>query len=100
MVIKSGPIAFMSYVRLDDEYEEGRLTEFRKRLSAEVRLQTGRDFPIFQDRIHIKLGENWKRRIKESLDEVFFLIPIITPAFLIVLLAAQSWSIFSNERKN
>jgi hypothetical protein len=44
------PIGFMSYVRFDDQHENGRLTEFCKRLSGEVRIQTGETFEIFQDR--------------------------------------------------
>ena len=69
----------MSYVRSDDQH--GRLTQFRERLSAEVQLQTGEEFPIFQDRNDILWGQNWKQRIEESLDAVTFLIPIITPSF-------------------
>ena len=76
---KPKPAAFMSYVHSDDEY--GRLTEFRERLSYEVRVQIGEEFLIFQDRKDILWGQNWKKRIEESLDEVTFLIPIITPSF-------------------
>jgi len=36
----------MSYVRFDD----AQLTAFRERLAGEIRIQTGREFPIFQDR--------------------------------------------------
>jgi hypothetical protein len=43
------PAAFMSYVRRDDQHEYRRLTEFRERLSGEVGLQIGDEFPIFQD---------------------------------------------------
>lgn len=75
------PLAFMSYVRFDDQHENGRLTEFRNRLSGEIRMQTGIDFSIFQDRNDIQWGQNWKERIEDSLDEVTFLIPIITPSF-------------------
>jgi F-box protein 11 len=71
----------MSYVRFDDKHENGRLTEFRNRLSGEVRMQTGEDFPIFQDRNDIQWGQNWQERIEDSIDEVTFLIPIITPGF-------------------
>ena len=49
-------VAFMSYVRSDDEHENGRLTEFCKRLSGEVRMQTGEEFHIFQDRSDIASG--------------------------------------------
>jgi F-box protein 11 len=72
----------MSYARLDDKYTEGHLTEFRERLEGAVRLHTGKhDFEIFQDKIHLKFGDNWQRRIKESLHEAMVLIPIITPSF-------------------
>lgn len=75
------PIAFMSYVRFDDEHENGRLTEFCKRLGGEVRVQTGEQFDIFQDRQDIAWGQQWKNRIGECLDASTFLIPIITPSF-------------------
>src|SRR5271169_6393432 len=75
------PIGFMSYVRFDDEHENGRLTEFCKRLSGEVQVQTGEKFHIFQDRNDIAWGQQWKRRLDESIDAVTFLIPIITPGF-------------------
>ena len=75
------PLAFMSYVRFDDKHENGRLTEFRERLSNEVQMQTGDEFPIFQDRNDIKWGQNWKERIDTSIDGTTFLIPIITPSF-------------------
>lgn len=74
------PMAFMSYAHVDNKY--GQLTEFRERLSNEVQVQTGQEFPIFQDRDDILLGQNWKDRIEVALgEEVFFLIPIITPSF-------------------
>jgi F-box protein 11 len=75
------PAAFLSYVRFDDAHEDGRLSEFRKRLSAEVRMQTGEDFPIFQDRNDISWGQNWQKRIDESIDHATFLICILTPGF-------------------
>lgn len=74
-------LAFMSYVRLDDAHENGRLSLLRERLSGEVRLQTGEAFEVFQDRLDIAWGQAWQQRIRESLDAVTFLIPVITPAF-------------------
>ena len=79
--IDRSPVAFMSYVRFDDEHENGRLTQLREQLSGEVHIQTGEDFPIFQDRNDIKWGQNWEKRIEDSLDEATFLIPILTPSF-------------------
>ncbi|HEY5891736.1 MAG TPA: right-handed parallel beta-helix repeat-containing protein [Chthoniobacterales bacterium] len=75
------PLAFMSYVRFDDQHENGRLTQFCERLSGEVRMQTGEKFHIFQDRNDIAWGQQWKQRIDESLDTITFLIPMITPGF-------------------
>jgi F-box protein 11 len=75
------PAAFISYARSNDQHENNRLTEFRKRLSGEVGLQTGEDFPIFQDNEEIGLREQWQKRIDKSLDAVTFLIPILTPGF-------------------
>ena len=69
----------MSYAHRDDQ--SGQLTELRKYLSDEVSVQTGEDFEIFQDRNAILWGQNWKERIENSLDEVTFLIAIITPSF-------------------
>jgi hypothetical protein len=35
----------MSYARVDDEYEDGRVSQLRQRLSGAVRAQTGDVFP-------------------------------------------------------
>lgn len=74
------PVAFMSYAHVDNKY--GQLSEFRERLGHEVHIQTGEEFPIFQDRDDILLGQNWRQRIERALgEEITFLIPIITPSF-------------------
>src|SRR3990170_5332877 len=95
---KRQPVAFMSYVHSDDKY--GHLTQFRERLSDEVRMQTGEEFPIFQDRKDIWWGQNWKERIEESLDEVTFLISIITPSFFNSQACREELELFlERERK-
>ncbi len=71
----------MSYVREDDKFERGRLSELRTRLSGEVAAQLGEPFPIFQDREDIAWGQQWQKRIDDSLHSVTFLIPILTPRF-------------------
>src|SRR6185437_475056 len=75
------PSAFMSYVRNDDDHEGGRITNFRERLEGEVRMQTGKAFPIFQDRNDIAWGQQWKSAVTDALLSVRFLIPILTPSF-------------------
>jgi parallel beta-helix repeat protein len=73
------PAAFMSYARTDDRY--GNITTFRERLALEIEIQTGQEFSIFQDSTDIGWGENWKRRIEQSLNAVTFLIPVFSPSF-------------------
>ena len=77
-----GPVAFMSYARFDDQHDGGQLSQFRERLSNEIRAQIGEDFPIFQDRNDIAWGQSWQERIDDALDAVTLLIAIITPGFL------------------
>ena len=74
--------AFLSYVRNDDLHNDGRITDLRRRLSAEVQMQTGREFQIFQDRTDIFIGEQWRVRIETSINGTILLIAIITPSFL------------------
>ena len=80
-VVPDQPAAFMSYVRFNDRHDDGQLTQFRERLSAEVRVQTGEEFPIFQDRNDIAWGQAWQQRIDQVLDAVTLLVVIITPGF-------------------
>ena len=75
------PIAFLSYVHFDDDHNNGYISLLRTLLSAEVKAQTGEEFPIFQDRNDIRWGENWRESIERSLNGVTFLIPILTPSF-------------------
>jgi hypothetical protein len=74
-------MAFMSYEHFADEHDNGYLTDFCNKLSGEVNLVSGEDFPIFQDRNDLKWGQTWKLRIDDFLDSSTFLIPIITPGF-------------------
>jgi cobaltochelatase CobT len=75
------PVAFFSYVRSDDAHDLGRLTELRRSLEGEIKMQTDRPFHIFQDRNDISWGEQWKERIESALRGVTFLVPIVTPSY-------------------
>jgi hypothetical protein len=75
------PAAFVSYVRFNDQHDDGWISQFCKLLSAEVRVQIGEEFPIFQDRKDIAWGQSWQQRIDQALDSVTLLLVIITPGF-------------------
>ena len=70
------PAAFVSYVRFNDQHDDGWVSQLCELLSAEVRVQIGEEFPIFQDRKDIAWGQNWERRINEALDSVSLLLAI------------------------
>jgi len=75
------PMAFMSYAHIDDRLNKGYLFELQQRLSEEICLYLGEEFPIFLERKDIKWGDSWKERIEDSIDSTAFLIPIITPGY-------------------
>lgn len=87
----------MSYAHADDKYEH--VSRFRQRLSDEVAVLIGVEFPIFQDSIHIHWGEDWKSRIKQSLDEVVLLIPILTPSFFHSSVCREEVALFLQREK-
>jgi predicted NBD/HSP70 family sugar kinase len=75
------PAAFLSYTHADDQHNSGYISEFRKRLAAEVALQRGQDIDIFQDRTDIEWGQRWQERIDNAIDGATILIPILTPYY-------------------
>jgi F-box protein 11 len=93
------PAAFLGYAHVNDDHDDGRLTQLRERLSREVEVQTGASFPIFQDRSHIKWGQNWRRRVDDSLNEVTFLIPVVTPSFLASAECKREVEVFALREK-
>ncbi len=81
-MVTTKPDAFLSYTRFDDE--DGDISAFRQQLSRAVREVSGKSFNIFQDVDDIEgigLGEHWKDKLDEMLDQARFFIPILTPSF-------------------
>jgi F-box protein 11 len=75
------PAAFLSYARFNDQQDADRITAIRRKLAGEVQTVTGNPFEIFQDRFDIRVGEQWKSRIEETLESATLLIAILTPSF-------------------
>ena len=78
-------LAFVSYSHDDDKDLGAEITKFRQELERWVRLYLGDEpenpIEIFQDRSSIQWGESWRDRIRSSLSEVVFFVPIVTPRF-------------------
>jgi len=76
------PDAFLSYTRFDDRRD--RITDFRTGLSESVQEVSGEPFNIFQDvddEEGITIGEPWKGKLNEVLNQARFFIPVLTPSF-------------------
>jgi TIR domain len=78
---KSG--AFISYARKDGEAFANAL---RKRLQSEAP-----DLRIWQDRRGIEGGVGWWRQIEEALENVEFLIIVMTDALLRSEITRKEW---------
>jgi hypothetical protein len=79
---KNSIFGFLSYARKDDEFENGKLTNFAKHLSTRISMQAAIDFKIYIDKKELKWGDQWLEKLKEVLEfEAIFLFPIITPNF-------------------
>lgn len=94
---KPAPAAFLSYVHSDDLHDRGGISNFREQLEGEIRMQMGTPFSIFQDRNDLMWGQAWKERIDQSLNDVTFLIPIITPSFFQSPYCIQEFITFSRR---
>jgi parallel beta-helix repeat protein len=93
------PIAFLSYTTFDNAHNKGAIADFCDRLSGEVRIQTGKLFPIFRDKKDIKWGQNWNARIEQGLDSTTFLIPIVTPSYLKSKACREEYEKFKEREK-
>src|SRR5215831_14941508 len=79
----SAPRAFLSYARSDGETFAAAL---RERLESELP-----DVTLWQDRARMEGGVGWWKQITEALDQVEFLLMIITPGAMASDVAQKEW---------
>src|SRR5437870_3886092 len=75
------PRAFISYARADGE---NFATQLRQRLQAE-------GIPLWQDRIGMEGGRGWWQQITEALDQVEFMVLVMTPAAMQSPIVRKEW---------
>ena len=80
---RRNPIAFLSYDDLDDHHDGGRMRLFRERLVREVSMHSRQELTILQDRNDSLWVQTWKDRVEDRLDDVTFLIAILSPRFFV-----------------
>jgi flagellar biosynthesis GTPase FlhF len=71
---------FFSYSRRDDEHSQGSLSDLRRQIYNELRLQLGFDFKLWQDTEAIPEGTEWESEIQRAISDSVFFIPIVTPS--------------------
>jgi F-box protein 11 len=82
MTAKPTTAAFFSYVRADDEFEQGRISRLRERLEKAIHFYWGRrEFRIFQDWKDIGFGQRWEKVIAESIEHSLVLFAVVTPSY-------------------
>src|SRR4051794_26058500 len=74
-------IAFLSYPRLVDTHDNGRIMSLCDRLEREVEIQTGIQFTILRDQKDIKWGDRWDQFIRSGPQSASFLIPVISEPY-------------------
>jgi F-box protein 11 len=72
--------AFLTYAHLDNVADDGYIDELRLKLENAVRTNGGpEDFRIFWDEKDIAWGQVWPGALDACLQQVYVLLPIITP---------------------
>lgn len=89
--------AFLSYARFDDEADNGKITEYGKKISTRVRGHLGQEFRIFQDSLSIFPSELWEDKIFKVLNDSSFLIAFITPNFFKSEYCKKEFQYFSQK---
>jgi len=81
------PRVFISYARSDGEEFAHRL---RKRLEQE-------NIPLWQDRVGMEGGRDWWQQITEALDQVEFMVLVMTPNALASDTVRKEWRYAGNR---
>src|SRR5262249_9885534 len=75
------PAAFLSYARFEDPKEQERITKLCELLTYEVHSVGKESFRIFQDTRDIRVGQQWKKRVEDTINSATLLITVLTPGF-------------------
>jgi TIR domain len=74
---------FWSYTHLDNEYDHGRIRHLAELIKREYSMQTQCKLDVFMDVTHLRWGREWQSDIDQGVKSARFLIPIITPGYLL-----------------
>ena len=72
---------FFSYTHVDDEADDGAVTQLCEKLAQLTSAHLGRPFDLFLDRNDVRWGEQWEPRLTGAVDAATVLIPIVSPSY-------------------
>ena len=73
-----GTPCFISYAHADDDQFGGVVERFRRDLASYYQAITGKTLSIFRDRDDIGWGEDWREKIRSSVQGATVFIPMVT----------------------
>jgi len=74
---------FWSYVREDNEADEGRILRLANDVKKQFGLLTGEPLTLFIDKDALEWGDKWRDKINLSLAKGTFFVPILTPRYFL-----------------
>lgn len=74
-------LGFWSYVHKDDEMDFGRVADLARDVVANYTAIRNEDIELFLDRDDLHWGDLWRDRVNDSLANVAFFVPVITPRY-------------------
>ncbi len=77
------PVGFWSYTHRDNDLDGGRVVRLSERIASAFEIITGDPLEIFLDKTSLDWGDAWRMRLDSALTSTTFLIPIVTPKFLL-----------------
>lgn len=72
---------FWSYVHKDDDVEMGRVSALAKDIANNYEAIRAEEIELFLDSDGLHWGDDWRAEINESLGNVAFFVPVLTPRY-------------------
>jgi hypothetical protein len=74
-------LGFWSYVHKDDELDFGRVAQLARDIVGHYEAIRDEEIELFLDRDDFHWGDNWRDKANESLANVAFFVPVLTPRY-------------------
>lgn len=74
-------LGFWSYVHADDSLDFGRIVNLAHDIVGNYEAIRGEKIELFLDRDDLKWGDDWRAKVDDSLANVAFFIPVVTPRY-------------------